>query len=502
MFARRLAPLLAVVTLMIGLAGCRRTSASAAKRATRVVEAPRVVFFESQPMVVDVTARLTAGTALELTVPADPGVRVGAPSRDGDAVTVRLRGLAPKTAYVARVTLSGGGGPAEVLELRFETRPPLPGFIAKFEPKVSGPHSGELRLFDLSVSPLMKNGAIYAIDPSGTTRFYLPHSSQATLDSAVPSGVKLLDDGSLAFVQSDRAINLDELGRVLMDLPAKQLGVARLHHDIIQLPSGRFVSIGTEFKDLSFAFDGKTHHVGGDVLVEFTRAGEVTWRWSTFDHLDPQRTRAGFFPPMPLIDPDTQQKSADWTHANAVIPVPGEDAFLFSVRHQDFIVKIDRKTSRVLWRLGEGGDFTLEGGASWFYHQHSPKLEPDGSLLVYDNGVGSPHRPVKESFARPLRLALDEAKQTARITWEDSTEKYYAPIAGDVRRLENGNILVLDSMITMVPNVFQATYARLRELEPATRRPVWQLDLPNRRFSYRCLATRRLPGEPRGAPAP
>jgi hypothetical protein len=38
-------------------------------------------------------------------------------------------------------------------------------------------------------------------------------------------------------------------------------------------------------------------------------------------------------------------------------------------------------------RLGarQRGDFTLESG-TWFFHQHSPEWQPDGSLLPYDNG--------------------------------------------------------------------------------------------------------------------
>ncbi len=482
------------LALVVALGGCHRGAARAAPPAL-VADKPAVSFHPTQPMVVDLAVKLVHPATLRVEVPADPGVHVGRVVGAGTSLTVRLRGLAPDTDYVARLAVSDAAGGKQTLDVPFKTLAALRGFIPRFKPTVNGKPSDDLRTFDLSKSPAMSHGAIYTIDAQGTTRFYLPRISKETFTEAVPTGIKLLDDGTLLFVQDDRAFRVDELGTVLMDIHAKQLGVATLHHDILQLPSGNYLTIGSIFADYTYAFDHKRHHVAGDALVEFTPSGKVVWTWKTFDHLDPMRVRDGFDPVLPLIDPATHEKSNDWTHSNAILYLPADDSVLLSIRHQDWIIKIDRKSGDVVWKLGEDGDFKLAAGQKWFYHQHAPELEPDGSLLVFDNGAGNPHLPPKDQRARPLRIKIDLQKKTADIVWQENNQKYYAPIAGDVDRLENGDIQVLDSMITLLPNTFQVSYARLREVDPATNKWVWKIDLPDGRFAYRCIHTHRLPGE-------
>ena len=42
---------------------------------------------------------------------------------------------------------------------------------------------------------------------------------------------------------------------------------------------------------------------------------------------------------------------------------PSSLRVVLSLRHQDWIIRIDRATGEVLWRLGDGGDFTLGLGS-------------------------------------------------------------------------------------------------------------------------------------------
>jgi arylsulfate sulfotransferase len=65
-----------------------------------------------------------------------------------------------------------------------------------------------------------------------------------------------------------------------------------------------------------------------------------------------------------------------------------------SVSEQDWVVKIDYKdgkgSGKVLWRLGEGGDFTVKSSVPdpWFSFQHDVRFEAPGSnrLMVFDDG--------------------------------------------------------------------------------------------------------------------
>ena len=71
-----------------------------------------------------------------------------------------------------------------------------------------------------------------------------------------------------------------------------------------------------------------------------------------------------------------------------------DDNLLFSMRHQNWIVKIDyadgRGSGGVLWRLGPGGDFKLLGGVDptdWFYAQHGPSFFSENTTGVFQLGM-------------------------------------------------------------------------------------------------------------------
>ena len=72
--------------------------------------------------------------------------------------------------------------------------------------------------------------------------------------------------------------------------------------------------------------------------------------------------------------------SASWTPDGHV---------LISLRHLSQVIKINRKTGAIMWKLGgPDGDFTFHGkdpGPSW---QHDARLHEDGTLSLFDNGNG------------------------------------------------------------------------------------------------------------------
>ncbi len=88
----------------------------------------------------------------------------------------------------------------------------------------------------------------------------------------------------------------------------------------------------------------------------------------------------------------------DWTHTNAIVYTPDDHNILVSMRHQNWVVKVDYNdgagTGNIVWRLGYQGNFTLQGGSSpqdWQYAQHAPSIVGPTSagifsLTLMDNG--------------------------------------------------------------------------------------------------------------------
>ncbi|HEX8789645.1 MAG TPA: aryl-sulfate sulfotransferase [Polyangiaceae bacterium] len=76
----------------------------------------------------------------------------------------------------------------------------------------------------------------------------------------------------------------------------------------------------------------------------------------------------------------------DYLHMNSMCIDPADGNFVFSFRHTDSIVKVDRKTGQILWTLGGKEDQFGLTGDQVFSFQHYVRVEPDGSLWVFDNG--------------------------------------------------------------------------------------------------------------------
>ncbi len=224
-------------------------------------------------------------------------------------------------------------------------------------------------------------------------------------------------------------LTLDSLNAKLAAGGYSNFKLTDLHHDVAVLPNGHLIVMGNMLKSYTNlpGYPGTTN-VLGDVLIDLDQNFNVSWAWSEFDHLDVNRHPIA---PRKLIHTENtssvwgefvnwvqnkfnhhaanrhhsmfpwfENAFPDWTHSNAVFYSPSDGDLLVSVRHENWIVKIDyedgKGSGKILWRLGNGGDFRLVGGTApedWFYGQHDPSFVGNGtsdkfSLTMMDNGYG------------------------------------------------------------------------------------------------------------------
>lgn len=450
-----------------------------------------VYTYPNQPMVVDLAFSLPD---LEVVVQhaSDEGVR-SAPVEGSDGETwIRVRGLSPSTGHIFEWSAADEQGRTDEGDLLVETEAALPGFVPSFPIEGSGLGYGGYVLFDLLELTPRAPSSLFVVDEDGVTRWHIGRVDEAIGPNAVFAGAKQRPDGTLMFLRDFSILVIDEMGVELTEISSEDLGVPGLHHDVIELDNGNFLTLSYTFRDVEYPDIGMTR-VAGDLIVEADPEGVVVWEWDSFDHLDPMRRRDGFDDL--IFDPETEVFANDWTHGNGVVYDAPSDTILLSLRHQDWILQIDRATGDILWRLGEEGDFALQPGGIWPYHQHSPQWQDDGTLLLYDNGVANPSLPDVFETSRAVRYELDTEAMTVTEAWEDEAEDFLSIIAGDADRLPDDSILVTDSAIGLELGP-EEVYARVREIDEASSAtPQWSFTTELGTFIYRSTATALLPGE-------
>lgn len=259
----------------------------------------------------------------------------------------------------------------------------------------------------------------------------------------------------------------------------KNLTLLGFHHDVLSLPNGHMVLLTTTMKPYTNlpGYPGTTN-VLGDVLVDVDQNDNPDWIWNAFDHLDINRHPFKF---------------PDWTHSNALLYSKDDHNLLLSMRHQNWILKIDfqdgQGNGNILWHLGEGGDFKLLGGTDpvdWFYAQHGPNyFSPNTTgvfkLGVMDNGddridasgkvCGGPGG--VPCYSTVPVLQVDETAMTATLLFHYiAPPSLYNSFGGNVNLLQNGDI---NADFCATP-----TGSQILELDPTQPTPqvVWQAITP------------------------
>ena len=216
------------------------------------------------------------------------------------------------------------------------------------------------------------------------------------------------------------------------------------HHEFLLLPNGDIATLGWTQKTI--AVGGTPTRYAGDMLMVLDKDLQVIWTWDAFDHLDVHRAPIlgelcgpG---PCPLIG------AVDWLHENAVSWSPADGNLIVSVRHQDWVIKIDyargRGDGHVIWRLGQDGDFAVSSSdpSPWFSHQHYSHYLDDSTLILFDNG-NTRQAVDPNAHSRGQVWRLDEDARTATLVVNLDVGNY-SPELGTAERMPNGNY-VFDS---------------------------------------------------------
>ncbi|HEV2324468.1 MAG TPA: aryl-sulfate sulfotransferase [Terracidiphilus sp.] len=333
------------------------------------------------------------------------------PSPNGGQVRMWIAGMLGQTKYhiQGRITLDDGATFTDADQTCQTGTPPTTAPVQISTPSGATPQPG-IELWN-TVLPAGDSQA-FATDLKGNVIWTYSYSHPGV---DIIQGVQLLPNGDMLMLISylssltlsstsgviDEAREIDLAGNTVRDLTVDQLNkelatsnlrdaqgnlykLRGFHHDVLALPNGHWVILA----DYSKNYTNLPGHPGttkvlGDAIIDVDQNLKPDWAWNTFDHLDINRHPMAF---------------PDWTHGNNLLYSTDDHNLLFSMRHQNWIIKINfldgLGSGDVMWRLGEGGDFKLVNGVDptdWFYAQHgmsyfSPNTTGVFRIGLMDNG--------------------------------------------------------------------------------------------------------------------
>ena len=388
------------------------------------------------------------------------------PSLPGESTNFFVAGMLPSTTYEMRDVFSDGTTSAPLL---FTTGsiPSTVNLPSITVPQPPGPGSDLQQdlIFQQLGRPAQGFPNPYVTDLTGQVVWYYD-LSQAGFKSGVPAmGADLVPGGTVLVTGADsrapftfsqdvlREIDLagDPLRETNLDAVNAQLTamgydvITSLTHDVQRLPNGQTAVIGLTERTVNIN-GTPTNYVGADVIV-LDENFQVSWVWDSFDHLDVNRGPVlGETVQSGVVDPEAavpNLPAVDWLHANAVAWSPEDGNLTLSLRNQDWVIKIDYENGEgdghVLWRLGQGGDFTVNSTDPnpWFSAQHDAHYIDDHTLIVFDDGdTRRASDPTADSRGQVWKI--DENTMTATLVFNADLGNY-SDALGSAQRLANGD---------------------------------------------------------------
>lgn len=378
--------------------------------------------------------------------------------------SVPLFGFKPGRTNLIQVTAYDESHNADTARqlLTFVTAP-LPADFPKSEVLTSNPGQMEpgYNLFIIH-NRTSGNGYLTIMDPLGEVVWYRPILQSSDVD------VIQLGDGNLFIHEqppANRFLEMDLLGNTVRTWtpPAaypinSHEGFITSHGTILYLSD--VSEVVSNFPDYMLPINPtsgpnpalETVSVDDNPVVEISATnGALLHVWSSLNLLDPTRVTylTGDFP-----SPITS--TLDTEHANAVIEDTNDNSIIVSQRDENTVYKFSRATGQLIWILAPpvGWSANLQRYLltpvgtpfEWSYGQHAPKVTPQGTLVLFDDGEYraspfDPKLPDPENYSRAVEYRINATNMTISQVWDSydsgqgGGDRLYSTIMGNVEWL-------------------------------------------------------------------
>jgi hypothetical protein len=397
----------------------------------------------------------------------------------GESTNFFVAGMLPNATYEMRNVFSDGTASAPLFFTTGSLPPSLvfPTFTVT-QPPGPGSDLAQDMIFHQDARAPGNTAALVATDLRGQVVWYYDYSQSGftltyPFETLLPVGTVLLQDvDKYSWLATARNVlrEVDLAGNPLREtnLAAVNAQLTAMGHDVIYsfthdaqlLPNGNTAVLG--LTERTVEINGTPTNYVGTMIVVLDEDFRVTWAWDAFDYLDVNRgpvlgevlqqggpEPTGAVPNLPAVD---------WLHANAVSWSPADGDLILSVRHQDWVIKVDYRNGEgdghVIWRLGKDGDFTVNSTDPnpWFSHQHNAHYLDDSTLILFDNG-NSRRASDPTADSRGQVWKLDEQTVTATLVVNVDLGNY-SDSQGAAQRLSNGDYSFTSGRQGQAPNFF------------------------------------------------
>ncbi len=282
-----------------------------------------------------------------------------------------------------------------------------------------------------------------AVNRRGEPVWYMPNDS-ADSQQKIPQyrNLDITNTGTFTFLRGDQCYEKDLYGKQVWQGPNDGVvsGAGRewYHHDFLKAPDGTYFICSYRYDSTKDYYNPLVNiQVRYNTVIQYNSEGKVLWHWNEKDHVSGEE----------ILKTSGQVSGvANGTHMNGFAWNSQQQQFIFSFRNNSTLLKVDKATGDVIYRLrgDEGTPFGVEAN---FYNQHSPVYTSSGNVLLYNNNAPPKTEKAGVHYPHIMIMNIPDGKSTPRLLWEyECVMKEYPDgwigKEGYAGQLPNGNILV------------------------------------------------------------
>lgn len=266
--------------------------------------------------------------------------------------------------------------------------------------------------------------------------------------------LKMAPDGSITYLTSENAININYKGDVLWQISGKQnseINSISYHHDFTLTKNGNYYLLGNRYEKtkLPFTSDTTQYSIEIGLILEYNSKGDLIWVWDAKNYLSLEEFS---------YNRKTSHNDDITAHLNA-LGVDSNETYIYAgFRDISRIIKINKKTKQVVAAYGSVIDSSKKEklyGQNFFRKQHDANILKNNTIAVLNNNSESKKNNVSSVV---IFNQYSKNNPNPKIIWEfrldfDTLSSGKSFKMGNVTQLKNGNLLICEGAINRIIEV-------------------------------------------------